>query len=198
MRRECLGAEMLLARERVIEGQLLARTDLASSVDLNAAILQPLFAIRIARVIDEPRAVSANVSVDDDVGRDLEEHTVRRVALRNSPAELGLGDALAGVLHDPFARVDGPRREHASPRDRRRANSKSDYLSHYSLLDASWVGRMVVHQQLPLTETIVAKPNKNSADAKKAAPIRNLPQKDAKSDDRVKGGGVKKTMQTQV
>lgn len=61
---------------------------------------------------------------------------------------------------------------------------------------------MVVHQQHPLTETTVAKSNKNSGDAKKGAPIKNLSPKDAKSDDRVKGGatpiGVKKTMQTQV
>jgi hypothetical protein len=48
----------------------------------------------------------------------------------------------------------------------------------------------------------MAKSNKSSGDSKKARPIQNLPPKDPKSDDRIKGGamteGVKKTMQTQV
>src|SRR6266487_1582199 len=85
----------------VVEGQLLARFDLAQSQNPDAVPVKFRFTIRRATVIDETRRIPGHVAVQVELviqGEDV------LVVLFAAPQRFGFGDLLAHVFDDARAR----------------------------------------------------------------------------------------------
>ena len=114
----------LLEDVRVVVRQLLARLDISNRLDPNPAVLDHRVAIRIARVIDESRLVSADSRVDHDVVIDREQERVVALALdvRIARVRLGRRQTFARILYKPRPGGNATRREGTEALNRRAAN----------------------------------------------------------------------------
>jgi hypothetical protein len=101
----------LVEEVRVVVRQLFAGFDVADRLDPDASVLDYGIAIRRARVIDEPRLVSVDGGVDDDVVVDREEIRVM---------------ALIDAVGIPRIRSTASRRECDASRTRRAPASVTD------------------------------------------------------------------------
>ena len=109
-----LAARAAAARDRlvalgvVVVGQLFARLDVARRADPDRLVDDVDPAVRLARVVDEPRDVAADVGVAAPVAVDPEhpDAALAQVAILAALALL-VGDELAGVVDDALVLVDG-------------------------------------------------------------------------------------------
>lgn len=144
---------------------------------MNLSVLDADLAVGFARVVDEPRAVAANVGVDHDIRGHLEEHGVMLFARRtHGIAPLELRRCPHSIRELPYS----------SP-----VTAREQAL------------RYLLFKETMMAESSKSAPSEGAAaNTAKPAPPQDLPAKDVEATDadRVKGGaaGVKKTMSTQV
>src|SRR5678815_1169453 len=109
---------------RVVIRELLARGDVADRLDPDATVVDDRIAVRIARVIDEPRVVAVDGGVDHDVVVDREEKRV--VSLINAIGVTGIRgvgcETLAGIFDETRSRWNATRGERAQSLHGRRTN----------------------------------------------------------------------------
>jgi hypothetical protein len=124
----------LLQHIRVIVRELLAGSDVANGVDPDATVIDYRIAVRIARMIDEPRFVSIESGVDYDIVIDCKE--IRMMPLLCtvgiSLIRFSRRQALSRILDDSGAGCDRAGGESAEPLYRRithfeRNFRKNDY-----------------------------------------------------------------------
>lgn len=114
----------LLENVCVVVRELFARLDVANRLDPDAAVVDHRIAVRVARVVDEPRLVAADRRVDHHVVVDREEEGVVPLTFYVGIACVGFGgrEAFAGVFDETRARGYRARGECAESLDRRLAN----------------------------------------------------------------------------
>ena len=104
---------LFLELDAVVVAQLLARSDRAQRLDVDAVLVVHRFAVGCAAVVDPACAVAAATGVDHHAVVEREQEGMRAVVLGVAPVHLCLGEAFAGVFDQTRALGDARNGEHA-------------------------------------------------------------------------------------
>src|SRR5205807_3798352 len=99
---------VLVAADRIVVAQLLARPDGADCLDEHTALIGDRLAVWTAAVVDETRLIAVGARIDDHAAVDDEQEGVAvpaRLAFV-APVRFAVGNALAQIFHDARALAD--------------------------------------------------------------------------------------------